>query len=180
MEPPLSKRIPRERLEYVERLYLAGRPDHRISQLVARRYGVTLRTARNYLARIRARLAALPKPPPEAVAQRVEAMLLDAYGKARRAIKVVTWTEADGSKQSKEYAAPETGTMVVAAVRLGELHGVLAPRRVEHSGAIDVGNDPQALHDRLAALAARAASDADAAGTGATDPGGADGDRAGA
>lgn len=122
--------VPRERLDLAEKLFLSGKSRPHIARRLCRKYGVSTRTAQRYIARIEARLAALPKPPPEAAFARAESMLLDAYGLARRAVKVVTFVDGM-AKKSQVMPAPETGTMVAAAWRLAELHGVTAAQKVD-------------------------------------------------
>lgn len=156
----IPTRIPRERLVYVERLWLAGVPDHRLQQRVAKRYGVTLRTARRYIARVRHRLAAREAAAPEAVRARAEAMLLESFAVAKKAIKVVTWIDEAGAKRSKEYAAPEVGAMVAAASRLAELYGAVRPARLEitgrNGGPVEVaGLSDEELDRRIAELEAQ-------------------------
>ena len=126
--------IPRERVDLAERLYLAGRSRPYIVKQLCKEYGVTTRTARRYIQRAGVRLAALPKPPPEVVFQRAEAMLLETYRLAKAAVKVVTFVDGD-TKESKIMPAPETGVMGTVAVRLAELYGVVAPKRTELTGA---------------------------------------------
>lgn len=128
--PKESKKIPRERLRLAEKLFLSGKSRAHITSRLCKRFNVTERTARRYIARIEARLAALPKPPPEAAFARAESMLLDAFGLARKAVKVVTFVDGM-AKKSQVMPAPETGTMVAAAWRLAELHGVTAPQKVD-------------------------------------------------
>lgn len=98
------------RLEYVERLYLRGRTRRAIQDLASKRFGITHRAVRRYLARVGERLAALPKPSPAAAKARAESLLLRAYLAAERG----------GEK------GPQAAAMVQAAARLAELDGVLA------------------------------------------------------
>ena len=58
--------IPRERLDLAKRLFLAGKSSHAIARQLCAEYHVTARTARRYIALTEAKLAALPKSPPEA------------------------------------------------------------------------------------------------------------------
>lgn len=169
--------IPRERLDFAEKLYLAGKPRQEISRRICKRYGVTARTARRYLARVEAKLAVLPKPSAATVFHRVEAMLLRAYDRADKAIKVVKWTEGSGdskTESSRIFHAPETGTMVTAAWRLAELHGI-APQKIEHSGP-DGGPVSVATLSRVVMLPAlELESDDRPGGDLAAEPGSADG-----
>ena len=126
--------IPPERLRYVERLYLSGVAEDRIRARTCRRFGVSDKTARRYLARVVARLGALPTPDAAAVRQRAEAMLLETYGLAKRAVKYVTFQDGVGAttkKITKPVPAPETGAMATCATRLAELHGAAAPKKVD-------------------------------------------------
>lgn len=130
--------IPRERLDFVERLYLAGKARRTITRRVAKKFSVTERQARNYIARVEAKLAALPKPPPEATFHRVESMLLDAFSLARRTIRVVKWVDGE-KEESRIFPAPETGTMVNAAWRLAELHGIVTQKADVTSNGETIG-----------------------------------------
>ena len=126
-----APKIPRERLEYVERLYLKGEPEVRIKAKVCERYGVTLRTARRYLARVRLRLSKLPSAQPEAVRARAEAMLLETYRLARKGVKYVTFQDGvgpDTRKETKPVPAPEVGVMANIAARLVEINGAALPQ----------------------------------------------------
>lgn len=161
VEPTAKARhvIPRERLEYVERLYLKGVSEHRIQSKVSERYGVTTRTARRYLARVRLRLSKLPAAQPEAVRLRSEAMILEAYDLARKAVKYVTFQDGvgpDTRKETRAVPAPEVGTMVNAAARLADLHGASQPKRVDvTSGGEPIGAlTDEELRARIAELEA--------------------------
>ena len=164
-----KRTIPRERIVLAEKLYLDGKPTPRILRRLCDDFGVSTRQARKYLALVRAKLAALPKPDPAAEFQRIDAMLSEAFRCARRAVKVVKWEEGDGAKPaSRIMPAPDTGAMVAAAARLADLHGVAAPKRSEVSGPgggpipiESASTTPDALHARLAALAARVAGSVD-------------------
>jgi len=134
--------IPRERLDLVEKLYLTGVPEHRIQRRICDEYGVSTRTARRYLERVRAKLADRPVTPPETVRARAEAMLLEAYETAR-------------DKRDRTGAAmPDCGSMVAASYRLAELHGAAAPKRLDvTSGGEALTKLPDAeLLTRIAAL----------------------------
>lgn len=149
--------IPRERLELTERLYLAGKSRQRIARRLCSEYGVTARTARRYIQRVEAKLAALPKPSPEAVLQRAEEMLLETYRLAKGAVKYVTFQDGvgpDTHKETRPVEAPEVGTMATVALRLAELHGASAPQRVDlTSKGEQVGALPDAeLLARIAEL----------------------------
>ena len=158
MAAPIEpRRIPRERLVLTEKLYLEGKSRQRIAKRICAEYGVSARTARKYIQRVEAKLAALPKPPPEAIALRAEAMLLETYRLARDSVKYVTFQDGvgpDTRKETKPVPAPEVGTMANIAVRLAELHGAAAPQRVDvTSKGEQVGALPDAeLLARIAEL----------------------------
>jgi hypothetical protein len=115
------KKIPRERLELVEKLYLSGKSGRAIGSVVCKRFGVSKRTVERYLSLVLNRISALPKPPPEAARARAESLLLSAYQIA---------------KTKRGMSGPDTKSMVAAARTLAEIDGVLS-RKIEHSGAID-------------------------------------------
>lgn len=119
------RKIPRERLEYVERLYLGGIPEHKIQQRTVRRFEVSYRTARRYLQLAQAKFArAQTETPtdPAAILARSEALLLEAYAAAKR-------------KTFQGEPSPDTKTMATVAYRLAELRGVAAPKRVDVTSA---------------------------------------------
>ena len=100
--------IPRERLEYVERLWLKGVSESAIQEMTSKRFGVTHRAVRRYMKRVKDRLAALPSMQPDAERKRVERLLLDAIRVARRGGRT----------------GPHTSAMVAAITRLGQLTGL--------------------------------------------------------
>jgi len=115
------RKIPRERLEFVEKLYLAGVPESRIQQRTVRRFEVSYRTARRYLQRVQGRLATRADEAPvdpAAILARSEQMLLEAFAAAKR-------------KTFQGEPSPDTKTMALVAYRLAELRGVAAPKRVD-------------------------------------------------
>ena len=115
------RKIPRERLEFVEKLYLAGVPESRIQQRTVRRFEVSYRTARRYLQRVQGRLATRAGGAPcgaAAILARSEQMLLEAFAAAKR-------------KTFQGEPSPDTKTMALVAYRLAELRGVAAPKRVD-------------------------------------------------
>jgi hypothetical protein len=119
------KRIAPERLALVEQMYLAGKARSRITSEVCERYGCSARNARRYIEIVEKRLAALPKPPPEATAQRVEAMLLEAYELARDSKqRVAVSLGAGAGSRVEEFPQPNVGVMATIAGRLADLHGV--------------------------------------------------------
>jgi hypothetical protein len=133
MAPP---KIPRERLERVEALYLGAHTDRQIQKIVAQEYGVTPRMVRNYIKLVRDRLAEQVRGiDPEIIRARVDGMLLSAY----RAAEL-------GSMDK----GPDAKAMVQAAKAIGDLYGVMAPKKFEHSGpggkAINV-TDPNAVDE---------------------------------
>lgn len=130
--PREPKKIPRERLDLVEKLYLEGKSRPVIAERLGDRYGVSSRTARRYIARVEAKLAALPKPPPEATFHRVETMLLDTYELARSAVKRIAVSQGAGvGAVIEEFPEANVGVMATVAVRLAELHGATAPKKVD-------------------------------------------------
>ena len=119
------RKIPRERLALTERLYLAGKPRARITDTICRKFGVTARTARRYIEITQRRLAALPKPPPEAVFHRAEAMLLEAYQLARNGVQRISVSRGAGAGSVvEECPQANVGAMVAVATRLAELYGL--------------------------------------------------------
>jgi hypothetical protein len=132
---PGKRIIPRERLDLAEELYLTGKSHQRIAKVLCERFGVTSRTARNYIARVQAKIAALPKPPPEAAFQRTEAMLLETYELARSAVKRIAVSQGAGvGAVVEEFPEANVGVMANVAYRLAELHGVAAPQKHELTG----------------------------------------------
>ncbi len=112
--------IPRERLELVERLYLDGVPDRQIRARVKARFKVGNGAAKRYLARVKAKLAAIAAAvDPDAARAQVEGMLLKTFKAAQI--------------PNMNTGQPNAGAMATAAQRLAELRGVLAPQRFEHS-----------------------------------------------
>jgi hypothetical protein len=124
---PIAKKIPRERLEFTRQLWLEGVAEHRLQQRVAEKFNVTLRTARRYLARVRAAFAKHPSAEIEAIRARADAMLLDVYDKAQDHKVIVP--KKDGADVVEQ---PDLRTMATVAWRLAELHGAVAPKRHEH------------------------------------------------
>lgn len=114
----IKRKIPSGRLPRVEKMYLSGSCERDIVDALSVEWDVTHRTIRNYLARVRDKLAKLPKITPEAARARIESMLLDTYAIAKA-----------GTEKG-----PDAKSMVAAVSRLGELDGVLGTRRMEISG----------------------------------------------
>ena len=133
------------RLDHIEgRLLAAEAPADFVPDL-ARAWGISRRHVWRYVARVRARLAERARASgisPEADAEIIRAMLLDAYRTAR----------AGGEK------GPDAKGMVAAARALADVTGVTAPRRVD----VTSGGKPLAamtdeeLDARIAALEAQA------------------------
>lgn len=154
--------IPRERLDLAERLFIAGKGRQAIARALCAEYHVTARTARNYIARVEAKIAALPKSPPEAVFQRTEAMLLETYEKARDGVKRMAVAQGGGVSVVEEFPESNVGVMATVAVRLAELYGVGGVHRVD----ITSGGKPLAAltddeideRERAALAAANAAT----------------------
>jgi hypothetical protein len=162
-----KKLIPRERLDLAEEMFLAGKSRQRIARVLCEKFGVSARTARDYIARVEAKIAALPKPPPEAAFQRAEAMLLEAYELARDGMKRIVVSQGQGlPSKVEEFPEANVGVMATVATRLAELHGVAAPQKVD----ITSGGKPlqsltedelrQRVAERLAALEALRAREA--------------------
>jgi|JI10StandDraft_1071094.scaffolds.fasta_scaffold198211_3 hypothetical protein len=160
--------IPRERLDLAEKLYLTGKSGPHIVKKLRAEFGVAPRTARRYIALVEKRLAALPKPPPEATFQRVQGMLLETYKLARGGVQRIVVSGGKGAPSAvEEYPQANVGTMATVAWRLAELHGITV-QRVEVSAG---GEDLSALTDEefntLRALKAKARAAAAGAGTSA-------------
>lgn len=118
-------RIPAERLALAERMYLQGKPRTSITSALCSKYDVSARTARRYIEIVQRRIAALPKPPPEAVFQRAEEMLLEAYELARNSVQRIAVSQGAGAGSAvEEFPQPNVGVMATIAARLAELHGV--------------------------------------------------------
>lgn len=103
------RKIPRARLDLVEKLWLAGMTEQRIQRVVSKQWKVTLRTVRRDLVRVAKKIAALPPPDPHAERKRVEGMLMDTYRLARV-----------GS-----IKGPNTTAMTMVATRLAQMSGLL-------------------------------------------------------
>ena len=147
--------IPLARIDHAERLYVAGKSSQSIQRTLAKAYEVSLRTARNYLARAKARITKRGEnaPNPDAGRARAESLLLEA------------------AKFAREQQDPKA--LALCAQRLAELDGALGPKRVEISGP---GGKPfehrsTGTDDLLAALDAFAGGLA-TAGDGPADAGG--------
>lgn len=125
--PAPPRKIPRERLEYVRQLYLEAKPEHRIQQLTAEKFGVCLRTARRYLALVKKGFGKASPPELPAVRARAESMLLDIYDRASSAKTVVP--TKDGAQIVDD---PDLRTMATAAWRIAELNGAVAPKKLSH------------------------------------------------
>lgn len=121
-----------ERLAMVEGMYLSGKSRPRIVNAVCEKYKITTRQARNYLAVVEKRLGELPRPSPEATAQRVEAMLLETYDLARNSVQRLVVSQGKGLPSVvQEYPQANVGVMATVAVRLGDLHGATAARKLD-------------------------------------------------
>lgn len=119
------------RIDLAERLYLAGRTPRSIERTIAHRFGVTTRTARNYLARAKKRLGNRPANAinPDAGRTRAESLLLEAAAMAR--------------------AKEDPKALAIIAHRLAELDGAVGPRRIELSGP---GGGPIQTHAAVVVL----------------------------
>lgn len=100
---------------FVRELYLGGVGDRAIEDRASKRFGVTTRQVRTYIARVKARLAAEGVANPGPARLRSEELLLEALGVARD--------------------AGDARAMSLIAVRLADLHGALV-QRMEHSGEV--------------------------------------------
>lgn len=141
----MAQTIDRTRLARVEDLYLTGHSEREIQRVCSAEFQCTRRAVRKYLKIIRDRLAEQVRgADPDATRARIEGMLLSAYQAAH----------AGGMN------GPDAKGMVQAAKALGDLHGVNAPRKIEHSGSIGVPNYDD-LQRRLAAVVARDSASAD-------------------
>lgn len=113
-------KIPRERLDLVEKLYLGGTDDGEIQRQVAGRYQITRRQVRTYLARVKQRLAERVKTEdPDAARAQILGLLRHTLVVAER-----------GSPEG----GPNANAMVAAITRMAEVQGLMAPKRFEHSG----------------------------------------------
>lgn len=164
-DEPKRSFIPRERLDLVEQLYLAGKSRLYITRRVCDEYGVTTRHARRYIALVEARLAALPKPPPEAAFQRVEAMLLETYELARDGVQRIAVSQGAGAGSAvEEFPQPNVGAMATVVARLAELHGVGGAQKLDLTSG---GKPIQSLtDDELAARVAQRVAALEALRTG--------------
>ncbi len=152
-----KKKVPRERIAFAARLYLEGKPRPYITRALSKKYKVCNRTARRYIEHVERRLAAIPKASPEAVFQRVESMLLEAYTKARNGVQRLVVSQGKGLPSVVEtFPEANVGVMASVAWRLAELHGITV-QKVEVSAG---GEDLSALTDEefntLRALKAKA------------------------
>jgi hypothetical protein len=118
------RRIPRERLDLVEKLWLEGKSDRAIQRAVVKRFVITFRTARRYLRRVRETIGKRQAVNPDAARARTEAMLLETYALAKRKTKLTMFGEQND---------PDTKTMATVATRLGELEGAFAPKELKHT-----------------------------------------------
>lgn len=111
-----KRRVPRGRLELVEKLWLEAWDSRRIQVHVSKKWAVSRWTVRADIRRVQAKLALLPKPDPAASRERAEAMLLGAYEVAR----------------TGGIRGPQPAAMVTAAARLAQLDGLLKDQ-IEHT-----------------------------------------------
>lgn len=164
-DEPKRTLIPRERLDLVEQLYLAGKSRLHITRRVCDEYHVTTRCARKYIALVEKRLAALPKPPPEAAFQRVEAMLLETYDLARNGVQRIAVSQGAGAGSVvEEFPQANVGAMATVVARLAELHGVGGAQKLDLTSG---GKPIQSLtDDELAARVAQRVAALEALRTG--------------
>jgi hypothetical protein len=146
----------RERLDFVEKLYLSGRNDRAIQHAAHVRFDVEKRAVRTWIAKVRKRLGNRFVRNPEAAAARAEAMALETFKLARDRVHVDRRTGA-------AHADPDTKTMALIALRLGEMLGAFAPKKIEHSGTVRTeSTEAQKLHDEASAIVAAIAGEATA------------------
>lgn len=149
-----KRTIPFGRIERAEELYLSSKTDREITKTLRAEFGVRPSQACKYLSLARKRCAAAcAGVDPAERRAKIEALLLNAYA-----------TAEVGSTER----GPQASAMVAAAAKLAEVHGVMAPQKIEHSGSIAA--DPKALHARAAAAVARVTGETDPAATRETDP----------
>jgi hypothetical protein len=118
-----TTRIDPRRIEDAQERWLKGESPREIQRALADAYGVQSRQARRYLRIARERLAAEVKTVnPEAIVARAEGMLLEAYKAAQ--------------VRNASTGQPNANAMVVAAQRIAELHGVMAPQKVKLDATI--------------------------------------------
>lgn len=152
-----KKTIPRERLDLTEKLYLKGKSGPTIAKRLRAEFGIAPRTARWYVQIVEERLAALPKPPPEAVFQRVQGMLLETYALARGGVqRIVVSRGRDAGAAVEEYPQANVGTMATVAWRLAELHGITVQRVEVSAGGEDLSALTDEEFEQLRALKAKA------------------------
>lgn len=149
--------IPRERLDLVERLYLAGKSGTSIAKKMREEFGVSPRTTRRYIALVEKRLAALPKPSPEAVFQRVQGMLLESYSLARKGVQRLVVSQGRGEPSTvEEFPQANVGAMATIAWRLAELHGITVQKVEVSAGQEDLSALTDEEFEQLRALKAKA------------------------
>ncbi|HSN30153.1 MAG TPA: hypothetical protein VLT45_27890 [Kofleriaceae bacterium] len=132
------KVIPRERLDFVEKLYTEGVPDRVIRARVKKKFGVKNTAAKGYLRRVKARCAeAMKSSDPEAERARLLGMALKAY----RAAQI----------QNRNTGQPNASAMGQVTRMLAEMLGVMAPQKFEHNvrGAVPLDGLPDDVLDRL-------------------------------
>lgn len=119
---PARTRIPRERLDLAEAMWVAGTTAREIQTKLAIKYGVTRRQTRTYIRLARERIAKNDKDDAHTAAvsgkARAEEMLLEVWALAKNAT-------------FKGVASPDTKTMERVATRLAELNGAMAPKKLE-------------------------------------------------
>lgn len=118
-----KRTIPFGRIERAEDLYLSSKGDREIVRTLCAEFGVKHRQAQNYLALARKRCAAAcAGVSVEERRAKIEAMLSHAY---------------DVAEIGTPNGGPQTSAMVAAASKLAEVHGVMAPKKLEHSGKVE-------------------------------------------
>jgi hypothetical protein len=137
--------ILREQIEQIEAWILSGKDDRHVVRLCKQELKISRSTAYRQIAKIKKRIGeAVQSVDPNEVKARVQGMLLYTFEKAER--------------------LGDAKAMATVCQRIAELHGVMAPRKFEHSGKIET--TPDALHDRLTSIVARASGAAHAPAAG--------------
>jgi hypothetical protein len=114
------RKIPRKRVDRARELVLNACDGRSACATLVEEFKVSTRQAQRYVAIASKRIADDVKGrDPDVARAQVEAMLVNAYNVAQRGSKV---------------HGPDAKAMVQAAKVYGEVHGVMAPRKFEHTG----------------------------------------------
>lgn len=125
--------IPEEHLDLTEKLYLSARTERSIQILLCKKLGITGRTARRYIRRVKDRLASRHTKNPGAARVRAESMLLESYKLAKNRERAYVVKHGEISEVER-VADPDARTMALAAERLAALHDAAGAQKHEHSG----------------------------------------------